>query len=102
MRHGLVAEGVQDVAFGSYGGSLDLLLGVAGDEEESGALPVGAIDGDGGAGEFEWPGGGCVYSGGGRAGIAFLGDTGDWRGSADGAISEATGRCGGEVGDGGG
>jgi hypothetical protein len=37
MRHGLVAEGVEDVAFGSYGGSLDLLFGVAGDEEEGGA-----------------------------------------------------------------
>src|SRR3981081_2334224 len=32
--YGAVGEGVQDVAFGSYGGSLDLLFGVAGDEEE--------------------------------------------------------------------
>jgi hypothetical protein len=29
-----MAEGIEDVAFGSYGGSLDLLFGVAGDEEE--------------------------------------------------------------------
>src|SRR5258708_1401211 len=36
-RYGLVAEGVQDVAFGSYGGAFDLLFGVTGDEEEGGA-----------------------------------------------------------------
>ena len=39
--YGLVAEGIEDVAFGSYGGSLDLLLGVAGDEEEGYAGLVG-------------------------------------------------------------
>ena len=31
---GLLAEGIEDVAFGSDGGSFDLLFGVAGDEEE--------------------------------------------------------------------
>ena len=35
--YGLVAEGVEDVAFCFDGGALDLLLGVAGDEEEGGA-----------------------------------------------------------------
>ena len=44
--YGLVAEGVEDVAFGSYGGSFDLLFGVAGDEEEGGA----GGEGDGGDG----------------------------------------------------
>jgi hypothetical protein len=47
--YGLMAEGVEDVAFGSYGGSFDLLLGVAGDEEEGDALVIGAIDCNGGA-----------------------------------------------------
>ena len=32
--YGFAAEGVEDVAFGSYGGALDLLFGVALDEEE--------------------------------------------------------------------
>src|SRR5438067_9696265 len=30
--YGLVAEGIEDIAFGSYGGSFDLLFGVASDE----------------------------------------------------------------------
>ncbi len=55
-----MAEGIEDVAFGSYGGALDLLLGVAGDEEEGGAGLVGG--GDGAAGDGEGFGGGCVPS----------------------------------------
>ncbi len=45
---GFVAEGIEDAAFGSYGGAFDLLLGVAGDEEESDAGFIGGSDGDGG------------------------------------------------------
>ena len=43
-RDGLVAEGVEDVAFGSYGGAFDLLFGMAGDEEEGDAGFVGWRD----------------------------------------------------------
>src|SRR5258708_17892952 len=63
-RYGFVAEGVEDVAFGSYGGSLDLLFGVAGDEEESGAWLVGGCDGT--AGDWEGLGGGCIPKDAGR------------------------------------
>src|SRR5271170_1795901 len=54
-RYGLMAEGVEDVAIGSYCGSLDLLFGVAGYEEEGDS---GRGDGgDGAAGG--WYGLGC-------------------------------------------
>ena len=52
---GVVAEGIEDPAFGSYGGSLDLLLGVAGDEEEGDAGFVGCGEGDCGGGEIKRP-----------------------------------------------
>jgi hypothetical protein len=48
---GFVAEGIEDVAFGSYGGSFDLLLGMAGYEEKRYAWFVGRSKRDGGAGE---------------------------------------------------
>ena len=50
---GLMAEGIEDVAFGSYGGSFDLLLGVTGDEEKRDSRFIGGCDGDGGASESE-------------------------------------------------
>ena len=40
--YGVVGEGIEDPAFGSYGGALDYLAGVAGDEDEGGSrLPTG-------------------------------------------------------------
>src|ERR1700736_4366564 len=47
---GLVAEGIEYVALGSDGCSLDLLGGVAGDEEEGSAGFVGGVDRGDGAG----------------------------------------------------
>src|SRR5277367_1175512 len=74
--YGLMAEGVEDVAICSYGGSLDLLFGVAGDEEKGYA---GRGDGgDGAAGGWYGLGSGGVPSfgfaagdGGGDEGFAF-------------------------------
>src|SRR5438270_10471314 len=102
MRHGLGAEGIEYVAFGSDGGALDLLLGVAGDEEEGYAFAVGASDRNRGGGDLEHPGRGDVYPGGWLAGVAVFGDAGDGRSSADVAVSEAALGGGGNVDDGGG
>src|ERR1700728_1244799 len=41
--YGLVAEGIEDVALGSHGGSFDLLFGVAGDEEEDDSGFIGGF-----------------------------------------------------------
>src|SRR5258708_32802536 len=49
--YGLLAEGIENVAFGPDGCSLDLLFGVVGDVEKSSAGFVGGRDGDGGGGE---------------------------------------------------
>src|ERR1700678_741406 len=100
---GLLAEGIEDVAFGSDGGSFDLLFGVAGDKEEGGA---GGGDGcDGTASGGDWFGGGCVPlfgfagdDGGGDEGLAFFeggwGDGGDVGGDGDFGGAEAGGGFG--------
>ncbi len=85
---GLLAEGIEDVAFGSYGGSLDLLFGVAGDEEEGGAEFLGGPDGDGGAGESKRLGGGGVPSDWGRRGVVTTGGSGG-RSATDATIFKA-------------
>ena len=51
--YGFVGEGVEDVALGSYGGALDLLPGVALDEEEGDAGLGCGGDGGGLPGEGE-------------------------------------------------
>jgi hypothetical protein len=64
---GLVAEGIEDPAFGADGGALDLLSGVATDKEEchAGNIRFFELNNSGGATGAadevgEWLGGGCV------------------------------------------
>ena len=101
--YGLMAERIEDVAFGSYCGSLDLLFGVAGDEEEGDARFVGW--GNVAAGGWDGFCRGGIPSDLGW-GVAILDDdVRRGRGAADVAVGEATVlRCadGKQVGDGGG
>ena len=71
--YGVVAKGIEDVAFGSYRSSLDDLFGVAGDEEEGDARLVRGGDGDRGASESERPGCSRVPGDSWRTGVATAG-----------------------------
>lgn len=75
--NGFLAKGIQDPAFGTYGGSLDDLAGVAGDKEQDGAGGRGGGDGGVEGGVEDLGGGGVpvfgltVYERGRDDGLAF-------------------------------
>jgi hypothetical protein len=57
IGYGLMAEVIEHPAFSTNRRPLDLLFGMAGDEEESDARFAGWSDSNTGAGDFEWLGG---------------------------------------------